>query len=196
MTLLQRAPREVYRVFDEEEFLARVAHEPRTEPAAAAAAGRRLRRIGGATVLLAATGAVGGLLAMAGVLSASGTRRRAGVRRLASTASSGALQWPTAHVGGARVVRDRTISSGSRDLGEHPQTNHARVSRPPRSALRSLVKHRPAVVLSASRSMSVAVVSEQRSTPSEVAPSRSNRPATVGASQPRRSGRSEFGFER
>ena len=61
---------------------------------------------------------------------------------------------------------------------------------------KSLVKHRPAVVLSASRSMSVAVVSERRSTPSEVAPSRSNPPATAGASQPRRSGRSEFGFER
>ncbi|MCW3020264.1 MAG: hypothetical protein JWN10_2572 [Solirubrobacterales bacterium] len=196
MTLLQRAPREVYRVFDEDQFLARAPHEPLIATAVPAAAERRLRRIAGTTVLLAATGALGGLLAVASVSSVSGTRRRTGVRLFASTVSSGVLPRPSSHVTGARTVRHLTLSAGPRDAGARQRKERLRVSRRPRPAVRSLVKRRIAAVLSGGRRAPVAIVPEQRSVPVEAVPSASHDPAAVGGSQPRRSGRSEFGFER
>jgi hypothetical protein len=197
MTLLQRAPREVYRVFDEDEFHARVAHEPRIAPAAPVdRAARRLRRIAGTTMLLAAAGTVGGLLAMASVFSAAGTRRRTGVRLFASTASSGVRPSPSSHVTGARAVRHPTVSGGSRDDGAHARNKRVRVQRRPRLAVPSVVARRVAGVLRASARVPVAIATEPRSAPVEAVPSVSHAPATVGGSQPQRSGRSEFGFER
>jgi hypothetical protein len=70
--LLRRAPREVYRVYAEDEFFAcaseQLADTERLErvPAARAAArGRTLRRLAGPTMLVAATGALGGLVLLA-----------------------------------------------------------------------------------------------------------------------------------
>jgi len=179
MTLLQRAPREVYRVFDEDEFLARVEHEPRGVPPAPGAAERRVRRLGGTTVLLAAAGAVGGLLAVVSVFSVSGTRRRTAVRPLASTASTRGMVWSSSHVTGAWAVRTSPQSRGSRSAGAGTHTKRT-VAMPP----------------TASRGASVAVVPARRSAPIEAGPSGSRAYATVGVAQPRRAGRSEFGFER
>jgi hypothetical protein len=179
MTLLQRAPREVYRVFGEDEFLARVEHEPRLAPLAPGAAERRVRRPGGTTVLLAAAGAVGGLLVVVSVFSASGTRRRTAVRPLASTASTRGMLRSSSHVTGARALRTRTQSRGSRNAGAGTHAKRT-VAMPP----------------TASRGASVAAVPARRSAPIEAGPSGGRAYATVGGGQPQRAGRSEFGFER
>jgi hypothetical protein len=86
MMLLRRAHREVYRVYSEEEFFTCVDHEERSEPAGAVGE-RRLQRVAGATVLLAAAGAVGGVIAITSMSSTTGVRRRTGARLLAATRS-------------------------------------------------------------------------------------------------------------
>jgi hypothetical protein len=75
MTVLRRAPREVYRVYGEDEFLARVADHRDVEPAAPASAQRLLHRVAGTTMLLAAAGMVGGLVALTSLSSGAGSRR-------------------------------------------------------------------------------------------------------------------------
>ncbi len=74
--LLRRAPREVYRVYGEEEFFATAADE-RSEPTDGAGE-QRLQRVAGATVLLAAAGAVGGLIAITSLSTAAGARPAGG----------------------------------------------------------------------------------------------------------------------
>jgi hypothetical protein len=101
MTLLRRAHREVYRVYSEEEFFACVDHDGRSERAGAAGE-RRMHRVAGATVLLAATGAMGGLIAVTSLSTATGARRRAGASLLAATRS---LR-PSVHA--LRVARNTT----------------------------------------------------------------------------------------
>jgi len=63
VTSLRRAPREVYRLYDEEAFFAGADQEERRKSATTPPGGRRLRRIAGTTTLLAAMGATGGLIA-------------------------------------------------------------------------------------------------------------------------------------
>jgi hypothetical protein len=76
MTLMRRAPREVYRVFSEEEFFERAAAD---EPQAQAAAGAEHRlRVLGAGTLLAVVGTVGGLVAIAALTPAMRSGRRTG----------------------------------------------------------------------------------------------------------------------
>ncbi len=85
MTLLG-APREVYRVYGEEEFFARVERGlsvgrgagERMDAAPSAKGGRMLRRAASSTLLLAVIGVVGGLVAITGVPSSSRRGRRAG----------------------------------------------------------------------------------------------------------------------
>jgi hypothetical protein len=90
MTLLRRAPREVYRVYAEHEFLAdALCDEPlRTREASA---GRPLHRIVAATVLIAAAGALGALIALESLQSIPGSRRRERQRSAAATATATAV---------------------------------------------------------------------------------------------------------
>jgi hypothetical protein len=72
LTLLRRTPREVYRVYAEDEFfacavesLADTARLERSPAPRAAARGRTLRRLASSTMLVAAAGALGGLVVLA-----------------------------------------------------------------------------------------------------------------------------------
>jgi hypothetical protein len=195
MTLLQRTPREVYRVFDEDEFLVRGAPEHHSASPPQLGAQRRLRRIAGTTVLVAATGAVGGLLALAGMFSVSGNRRRAGARRFAATASSGALRSASSHVAAAGAPRGLTVSGGSRYAGAGQRSKRVRVSRRPRVDVRSAVKRRVASV-SSPRRRALASVIAPRNTPVQAAPLAGHALPIGGRGQPQRWGRPEFGFER
>jgi hypothetical protein len=195
MTLLQRPPREVYRVFDEDEFLARGGPEHHSASAPPSGGQRRLRRIAGTTVLVAATGAVGGLLAMAGVFSVSGNRRRAGARLFAATAPSGVPRSSSSHVATLAAPRDPTVSGGSRYADAGLRSKRVRVSRPPRLNARSAVKRRVASV-SSSRMQEPASVIARRSTAVQAAPLAGHALPTSGRGQPQRWGRPEFGFER
>jgi hypothetical protein len=85
MTLLRRAPREVYRVYDEEEFLARTDCEASFE-AVAASSERRLQRVVGATTLVAITGVVGGLVVFTSLPAVVGGSRRSRGRLAAASA--------------------------------------------------------------------------------------------------------------
>jgi hypothetical protein len=88
MTLLRRAPREVYRVYDEEEFLARTDCEASFETVAASGE-RRMQRVVGATTLVAITGVVGGLVVFTSLpAAAGGSRRSRGLLAAASTLAS------------------------------------------------------------------------------------------------------------
>jgi hypothetical protein len=75
MTLLRRAPREVYRVYTEDEFLADATCEELFPTSGRAVSSRRLR-FAGTTLLLAAAGAVGGLVVLTSMQPLSGGRRR------------------------------------------------------------------------------------------------------------------------
>jgi hypothetical protein len=86
MTLLRRAPREVYRVYSEEEFFDGVAHEQLFEPILSAERGeRRLRRLAGAAMLAGAVGTVGGAIAVDSSRPARGPGRRIGADSHAAT---------------------------------------------------------------------------------------------------------------
>jgi hypothetical protein len=87
MTLLRRAPREVYRLYDEQEFFGQAAGEEPFQVAAPQAGVRWLHRVAGATVLLAVTGAVGGVVAGAGPPSVKGGGRAVRSSLLAATGS-------------------------------------------------------------------------------------------------------------
>jgi hypothetical protein len=88
MTLLRRAPREVYRVYGEEEFFAdTTAHDDRVGGTALGSGDRQLQRLAGVTVLLAAVGAVGGVIVITSI-SPSSSRRRGGARSPAASGSS------------------------------------------------------------------------------------------------------------
>lgn len=88
MTLLRRRPREVYRVFTEEEYLngaelefdlgAGGEHPATVEPARRSSDTPRLRRAAGVTMLVGAIGAVGGVVALNGAWAHRGAGRRTG----------------------------------------------------------------------------------------------------------------------
>src|SRR5580692_272813 len=79
MTLLRRAPREVYRVYSEAEFFDGPADTELFTPTHASGAGeRRLRRLAGAAMLAGAVGTMGGAVVLAGSRPARGSGRRAG----------------------------------------------------------------------------------------------------------------------
>ncbi|HTA33241.1 MAG TPA: hypothetical protein VK721_07435 [Solirubrobacteraceae bacterium] len=191
MTLLQRTPREVYRVFDEDEFLVRGADQLGNSPATPVTAERRLRRIVGTTVLVAAAGAVGGLLAVAGVFSVSGARRRAGIRLFAATvppSSSSRVET----LGG----RHLTAPKGSRDAGVRRRSKRVAVSRRARLDVRSVGERRAVSGPIGGRAPALAVVAAPRSRSVEAAPSAGDTPPALDGPQLHRSGRPEFGFER
>jgi hypothetical protein len=69
MTLLRRAPRSVYRAYDEEEFLAGAALDEMPSSQTVAPVARRSRRLLGAMLPAAVTGVLVGLLAITGLRS-------------------------------------------------------------------------------------------------------------------------------
>jgi hypothetical protein len=78
MTLLRRAPREVYRVYSEAEFFDGAAGMELFTPASGSGAGeRRLRRLAGAALLAGAVGTMGGAVVLAGSRPTRGSGRRA-----------------------------------------------------------------------------------------------------------------------
>ncbi|HSZ14441.1 MAG TPA: hypothetical protein VK790_10455 [Solirubrobacteraceae bacterium] len=81
MTLLRRAPREVYRVYDEDEFFASAGIGQCGEaPTPTPELDRHAHRVAGVTVLVAAVGAVAGLVVITSVSPSARAGRRAGAR--------------------------------------------------------------------------------------------------------------------
>lgn len=80
MSILRRAPREVYRVYSEEAYLAGVDElgEWHAPPAKDGSHDRGLRRLGGAAALTGALGALGGVVAFMGLGARSPARLLAG----------------------------------------------------------------------------------------------------------------------
>jgi hypothetical protein len=104
--LLRRAPREVYRVYDEDEYLAGATWEPDVESAPAPVpSDLRRRRILSAAILLGATSAVGGAIALNGLTQSQGSSRRHGARMRLATAESAVSTGlhGTDHVTGSRT---------------------------------------------------------------------------------------------
>ena len=64
MTLLRRRPREIYRVYSEEEYLGGAESELSVVPESASAGERRLQRVVGVAVLVGVTGMVGAVVAL------------------------------------------------------------------------------------------------------------------------------------
>lgn len=184
MTLLRRAPREVYRVYDEEEFFAADAREEHVQAAAPGTGVRWPQRVAGATVLLAVTAAVGGVVAIAGTRPARGGGRRAGASLLAATGSlvsARARVW-RAPAGSGGPRRQGSPSRRARDVP--PSWARARV------AIGARAEARPRLASASPRLRPVQVEAA-------VASARVAQPAAVSASAGVRvPGPAEFGFER
>jgi hypothetical protein len=179
MTLLRRAPREVYRVYDEEEFFAGAGREQRPEVVTSVGGERRLHRVAGATMLLAITGAVGGLVAITSLSSAGSD----GIRR-------GTAQNPDRRARRVRVARRAVVSRHARALRPARALRRAPAPRParaPRAPSHAVAAAATAVIAAADQSAPIAVA-----TPVNAAR------AAVGASaRPQHAGQpAEFGFER
>jgi hypothetical protein len=190
MTLLRRAHREVYRVYSEDEFFACADHDERSEPAGAVGE-RRLQRVAGLTVLLAATGAVGGLIAITGLSASAGARRRAGAGLLAATRS---FMYPRS--ARARVWSESSSADGLRGREVHARQMGRRVdavalARHGESSRRT-VPRRPI----ASEQAAAVAVSEQSTPVATAAPAQSVHVTASAAATSQRSGQAEFGFER
>jgi hypothetical protein len=187
MTLLRRAPREVYRVYSEDEFLSDTTCQELSRTFDGAARTQRRHRLASATLLLAAAGAIGGLVVLTSVESLAGGRRREHSR-------------PTASSGSLAVVRALRTS-----VWLPPRT--ARSDRPARgSASRPTGQRngRALALRAPKRTQDVAASSElarvhagapaAQSPAVEVAASAgAQSPVAAAASEP---GRAEFGFER
>jgi hypothetical protein len=171
MTILRRAPREVYRVYDEDEFFAYADREERFESGASAPRARRLHRLAGATMLLAAAGAIGGLTAIAGLSSMAGARRRGGARQLVASV-------PPAS---SRIARGQIWPARDGSNGRDGTAAKERRAAPVREMVgaRWAASARPAAV-------SIELASAASAPPAYATASARSRP----------SGRSEFGFER
>lgn len=190
MTLLRRAPREVYRVYGEDEFWARSERElcagadqvAPTDVAAPAAARRTLRRVIVSTVLLATAGAVGGSLAMIG----SGPTRHSRQRAVAG---------PSPERGGLLAASRSFTASRS----EAPRAGGARIWSE-RASLPAPVPARPAHAVAASdpgAPIEVAAVDVRAHAIPAEAPSRAaDTPSESASAQTSSPGQSEFGFER
>ena len=186
MTLLRRAPREVYRVYGEEEFLAYAGGDERFEAAGSGTGERRLQRVAGATMLLAAMGAVGGLVAITSLSSVAGDGRRVGAGLLAATGSLVSSRAARAH-----VWRGRAGSDGPRDQ----RVRDRQADR--RSAQDQQADRVRGVRPAGPRPRAAVVALPPPGAPIEAAPPASVARLTARASAgPQRSGQSEFGFER
>ncbi len=198
MTALRRAPREVYRVYGEDDFLARVAERQDIEPTAPGGAEGLLRRIAGATMLLAAAGLVGGLVALTSLSSGAGTRRRIAGGLLVAGGSRGAPSRRSARVAHAEVWREATGAGWSRrHAAQERTTDRMRIHQRAEEAARLPSERSEPRVASPERTLAVADDAEPRSAQIEaVTSTRASAGATAVVPQPQRSEQSEFGFER
>jgi hypothetical protein len=193
MTLIRRAPREVYRVYSEAEFLADPLCDEQVRNIDATAGVRRLNRIAGATVLVAAAGAVGAMIAWTSTPSIAGSRRRERPRTHPALASNGPTPASAPRVwrvqeGGARSAHVRASGHpASRRDHSQPQTQRARrheITPSPIGALRQVS------------------TLGQRGTPSPTppvmaaSPVDASSPAAAVPATPAPSDETEFGFER
>jgi hypothetical protein len=195
--MLRRAPREVYRVYGEDEFLGRVADHRDIEPAAPASAQRLLHRVAGTTMVLAAAGMVGGLVALTSLSSGSGARRRIATGLLAANGLRGAQSRRSTRVAPAEVWREAAGARGSYRRGaQHRTTRRMRVTRRAAQPARSPFDRPEPPVITTDRTVPVADETQPRNAPIEAATSTNVAGATAVASQPQRPGQSEFGFER
>jgi hypothetical protein len=195
MTWLRRAPREVYRVYGEEEFFAETT--PHTEPANPTPDGNaehQLQRLVGATALLVTVGVVGGMIAIASISSSAG-RRRSGTR----VSAAGGSPLPA----GERVARmdasaGMPVAPGrrvDRDSSAPPAGERKRPAGPRRSApAASPHRLRPRVVVAQIVSApDSAPVVQVASAGAPVSVTDSMTGTSVASRQPVQA---EFGFER
>jgi hypothetical protein len=195
MTLLRRAPREVYHVYAEQEFLADTRCDEPLHTVGAAAGVQRLHRIAGATALVAAAGAVGGLIALTGLQSLTGGRRRERQRPPAAvTALSASTSATRPSVWREHPRRGRP---GRVSVGHHAQPRLARVRR---AAVRARARD-VAPVSDGAPAPESAPVPESAPAPQSApvdaaAPAGTARAVAAVAAAPRQPGVAEFGFER
>jgi hypothetical protein len=203
MTMLRRAPREVYRVYEEDEFFACADREERFESGASAPTARRSHRLAGATMLLAVAGALGGLTATTGLSSVAGTRRRSGARLLvasdppASSRIANGRIWPAREGSNGRsatapkdrgAASIRSLGGARRAANGHP----AAVSRRKGGS-----RHAAIATAAGAPAAAGAVAAGSTGAPIELASTASAPPAPATASaRPRPPGQPEFGFER
>jgi hypothetical protein len=191
MTLLTRRPREVYRVFEEDEFLAADTHELAATPAAPVASQRRVRRTAAAAALVAATSALAGLLAIAEMLPVSSNRRRTVVPLFAGRGSAAAPAPASTHVAALAARHQPTLPARAPAADAREPSTRFRRLRRARLGRRSVLARRVA-------SRTLAQVAAPRSVPVAPAPAAAPERASspVGASEPPSADRPEFGFER
>jgi hypothetical protein len=207
MTLLRRAPREVYRVYGEEEFLEGADHAEALQtlaragqggravlpPAVSGAGERRLRRVVGATLLVGAVGVVGALTAVSGLLSGRGTGRRFGGSLRASVGASvgprvGLHGSRASHVSLARIWQARAAQRRRSELRP--------ASQPARTKHGAAGERRRGPAGGARRSsLEIAVLAAQRPQAARVSVARLTAMAGAAASS-QGPVRPEFGFER
>jgi hypothetical protein len=199
MTLLRRAPREVYRVYGEREFLADACHDERFEAALSEIWPRRLQRVAGTTMLLAATGAVGGLIAITSLSSVAGDGRGVRADLLAATRSLISSRAGRAHVWregpGSDVPHRQSVPDR---LADRIRNVRSAAARPSTAAV--AVRHpTPPIQAAASRPTEAATSGPTEAAapaPIEAPPASVARVTATASSQARQSGQSEFGFER
>jgi hypothetical protein len=199
MTLLRRAPREVYRVYGEREFLSDAWQDERREAAVSEIGPRRLQRVAGTTMLLAATGAVGGLVAITSLSSVAGDGRRVRANLLAATRSLVSSRAARAHIWREGPGSDRHHRQGVLDRqADRARSVRSAAARPRAAAVG--VGHPSAPIQTMESEPTQAAASRPTKAaapvPIQAPPSSVARLTASSSSQPRQSGQSEFGFER
>jgi hypothetical protein len=188
MTLARRAPREVYRIYDEEEFLAEDWVEClHAAPPQRAQGGeeRRSGRLAGVAMLCAATGVFGGVIVVSRLSSAKSSRRTLD-RAVRATA--------TALIGPARVTRTRVWQARALAGGpsHEPQPRSHRLEADSRRRPGEARHESPG---SPRHPVAVAVADAQAPTATQLARAESP-PLARASSAGRSSAPAEFGFER
>jgi len=177
MIASRRAPREVYRLYGEHEYLAGAGHELHTSQARTRAGENRRLRVASVATLLGAVGAFGGAIALNMPPGSTGRRlpRRSAMRRL------------TAHTM-TSVVRPR-VSAPTHSASDQPRPGDAarRVYKPHGES------HARVTHLKRSSSESSSPAASPTLLAIAVTPTRQSLPS---AASPRYSARTEFGFER
>lgn len=184
MTLLRRAPREVYRVYDEQEFFAEDARKDHFQAPVPDTGVRWMHRVAGATVLLAVIGTVGGVIFIAGAPSAKGGGRWGGAGLAVATRSLSPVR-----ARALRVSVGRGRPSHESSLGGHAREVFLVGVRPPRKVNVARASLRPHVAAAAPRLGRTPV--EGAVALASVAQSAASVPTS-----PRQADPSEFGFER
>jgi hypothetical protein len=188
MTLPRRAPREVYRVYDEEDFLAEDCVEClHAAPPGRAQGGdeRRSGRLAGVAMLCAATGVFGGVIVVSCL---SSTKSSRGTLDRAVRATAAALVGP-ARVTRTRVWQARALAGGPRRESQprsHRLEAHGR-QRPGESRHESPGSPRHPVAVDVADAQAPTATQGVRTAPAPLARASSARRSSAPA---------EFGFEK